>query len=85
MIYQDDAVAFAYRAMMEESPKYPLYHITSGEAITQMDLAELIRQNADGVEVRDDTVGVKVSVLCWMAAGIRKSLTERFLSHMRRA
>lgn len=57
MIYQDDAVAFAYRAMMEESPKYPLYHITSGEAITQMDLAELIRQNADGVEIRDDTVG----------------------------
>ena len=55
--YQDDAVAFAYRAMMEESPKYPLYHITSGEAITQMDLAELIRQNADGVEIRDDTVG----------------------------
>lgn len=57
MIYQDDAIAFAYRVMMAEHPKYPLYHITSGEAITQMDLAELIRQNAGGVEIRDDTVG----------------------------
>lgn len=27
-------------------PKYPLYHITSGEVITQMDLAKLIQQNA---------------------------------------
>ena len=57
MIYQDDAIAFAYRVMMAEHPKYPLYHITSGEAITQMDLAELIQQNAGGVEIRDDTVG----------------------------
>ena len=46
MIYQNDAVEFAYRVMMEEHPKYPLYHITSGEVITQMDLAKLIQQNA---------------------------------------
>ena len=57
MIYQDDAIAFAYRVMMAEHPKYPLYHITSGEAITQLDLADLIQQNAGGVEIRDDTVG----------------------------
>lgn len=58
MIYQNDAVEFAYRVMMEEHPKYPLYHITSGEVITQMDLAKLIQQNAgEGVEIRDDTVG----------------------------
>ena len=42
MIYQSDAVEFAYRVMMAEHPKYPLYHISSGEVISQMTLAELI-------------------------------------------
>ncbi|MFR9072047.1 MAG: hypothetical protein ACLVJU_02330, partial [Blautia sp.] len=41
-----------------EHPKYPLYHISSGEVISQMKLAELIQQNAgDGTTIRDDTVG----------------------------
>ena len=58
MIYQSDAVEFAYRVMMAEHPKYPLYHISSGEVISQMKLAELIQQNAgDGTTIRDDTVG----------------------------
>ena len=48
----------AYRVMMAEHPKYPLYHISSGEVISQMKLAELIQQNAgDGTTIRDDTVG----------------------------
>ena len=55
---QSDAVEFAYRVMMAEHPKYPLYHISSGEVISQMKLAELIQQNAgDGTTIRDDTVG----------------------------
>lgn len=53
MIYQSDAVEFAYRVMMAEHPKYPLYHISSGEVISQMKLAELIQQNAgDGTTIR---------------------------------
>ena len=79
MIYQSDAVEFAYRVMMAEHPKYPLYHISSGEVISQMKLAELIQQNAgDGTTIRDDT-------WCWMADGTGKNLTEKFLSHTKKA
>lgn len=59
MIYLNDAVELAYKLMCAESPGHARYHISSGEEIGELELAEKIRQAlGSGIEVVDNTVGL---------------------------
>lgn len=58
MLYMDDAVEFIYQAMTAEETKRELYHISSGEVLSEMELAELIRQEmGEEIELIYNTVG----------------------------
>ncbi len=58
MLHQKDAIEFIYRLAVAEHVKYPIYHISSGQVISQQQLAQMIAQAAQtGVEVFDNTTG----------------------------
>ena len=58
MLHQNDAIEFIYRLAVAEHVKYPIYHISSGQMISQQQLAQMIAQAAQtGVEVFDNTTG----------------------------
>lgn len=58
MLYMDDAVEFLYQALVAKELKRELYHISSGEVINEMQLAELVRKEmGEDVEILDNTVG----------------------------
>lgn len=58
MLHQNDAIEFIYRLAVAEHVKYPIYHISSGQVISQQQLAQMIAQAAQtGVEVFDNTTG----------------------------
>lgn len=64
MLHQDDAVEFLYKAVSAEKPRQGVYHISSGEAITEMKLAELVKQEMGGsVSIVDNTVGEEYRVI----------------------
>lgn len=58
MIYMDDAVEYIYQLSIVEHLGYIICHISSGNVITQMELAEMIREMmGPGIEIVDNTVG----------------------------
>lgn len=58
LLYISDAVEFTYQIIKAEKLKYSLYHISSGETVTQLKLAGLIQKYlGPGVHVVDQTVG----------------------------
>lgn len=58
MLYLNDAVELAYKAMIAKTPAQPLYHISSMEEITETQLAEAICQSMGaGVKIIDNSVG----------------------------
>lgn len=58
MIYLDDVVEYIYQVTEAESLKHMIYNITSGQVISQMDLAELIQKYMkEKIEIADATVG----------------------------
>ncbi|MCI9598092.1 MAG: NAD(P)-dependent oxidoreductase [Firmicutes bacterium] len=58
MLYLNDAVELAYKVIIDKEAKQFLYHISSMEEITEMQLAEAIRQNmGSSVEIIDNSVG----------------------------
>lgn len=58
MLYINDAVELAYKAMIAKTPAQPLYHISSMEEITETQLAEAICQSmGEGIDVIDNPVG----------------------------
>lgn len=58
MIYLDDVVEYIYQVTEAESLKHMIYNITSGQVISQMDLAELIQKYMkEKTEIADATVG----------------------------
>ena len=58
MIHQNDAIEFIYRLAVAEHLNYPVYQISSGQVISQMQLAQMITEAAQtGAEVSDETVG----------------------------
>lgn len=58
MIHQNDAIEFIYRIAVADHLTYPVYQISSGQVISQMQLAKLIIEAAQtGAEVLDETVG----------------------------
>ena len=59
MIYLNDAVELAYKLICAEAPGHGCYHISSAEAIGQMELARKIqREIGSGIEIVDNTVGM---------------------------
>lgn len=61
MLYIDDAVEFIAQVLTKEEPEHTIYHISSGNVISQMELAELIQKAAgrEGIRIMDATVGEK--------------------------
>ena len=58
MIHQNDAVEFISRIANAKVLQHGIYHISSGQAIDQMQLANMIASEAgNSVEVLDDTIG----------------------------
>lgn len=58
LLYLDDAVEFVYKVIVAERPKKKLYHISSGEVLSEMELAKLIQQEmGKDIEIVDNTVG----------------------------
>ena len=58
MLHENDAVQFLYELVAAEKLEYPVYHLSSGCVISQMQLAHMIGDAAgNGVEIVDDTVG----------------------------
>ncbi len=58
MLYLNDAIELAYKAITEATPKECCYHISSMEEIDEMQLAQLIcGKMAGNIRVKDNTVG----------------------------
>lgn len=64
MIYLNDAVELAYKAMMEEHPALSCYHISSMEEISEIQLAEaVIKAMGGGIRLVNQSVGEKYRLL----------------------
>ena len=48
LLHESDAVEFIYRVVAAKEPKYGLYHISSGEPISQQTMAEALVKGFDG-------------------------------------
>ena len=58
MLHQNDAVEFLNRLISAEKLKHEVYHLSSGEVINQMQLAQLVSKAAgNNIEIVDNTVG----------------------------
>ena len=58
LLYASDAVEFTYQIIQAVKLKHTVYHISSGEVITQMELARIIKEcMGTGIELVDNTVG----------------------------
>lgn len=58
MLYISDAVEFTYQIIKAEKTKYALYHLSSGEAVTQMDIARFVKKSMKGsVEIENHSIG----------------------------
>lgn len=64
MIYLNDAVELAYKAMMEERPALSCYHISSMEEISEVQLAEaVIKAMGGGIRLANHSVGERYRIL----------------------
>lgn len=58
MLFQSDAVEFIAKLITADDLEHDMYHISSGNRITQTELAELVKKNlGEECEIHDDTVG----------------------------
>lgn len=58
MLYLNDAVELAYKAIVDQESKESCYHISSMEEISEMELAQLVAQKmGKGIEVMDSADG----------------------------
>ncbi len=64
LLYLNDAVEFVYRIACEEEVKRNIYHLSSMELITEMQLARWLKESFGGsVEIIDNTVGDEYRVM----------------------
>lgn len=64
MIYLNDAVELAFKAIMDEESKEACYHISSMEQISEMELAQMIAgEMGAGINVIDNSVGEKYRLI----------------------
>ncbi len=64
MLHQDDAVEFLYKIIRASALKQELYHISSEQAISEMDLAKLVQKEMGGnVSIVNNTVGTEYRVV----------------------
>lgn len=58
LLYLNDAIELSYKVMIDEKAAQSLYHISSMEKITELQLAEAIRQQMGaGIEIVDNSIG----------------------------
>ncbi len=58
LLYIGDAVEYTYNIVTAEKPEHNIYHLSSMQDISEIQLAELIKENMeDGVEIIDNAVG----------------------------
>lgn len=58
MLYLNDAVELIYKVIESEDTEYPCYHISSMEAIDEVQLAEIVREKMGGdITVTDHSAG----------------------------
>ncbi len=64
MLYQDDAVEFLYQIMRAEQTKQRVYHISTQQTITEMELARLVQKEmGKHVRIVNNTVGSEYQVV----------------------
>lgn len=64
MLYLNDGIELAYKAIMEEAPKESCYHISSMEAVNELELAQMISHKmGGGIEIIDNTIGDNYRVI----------------------
>ncbi len=58
MLYLNDAVELIYKVIEGEDTEYPCYHISSMEAVDEMQLAEIIKEKMGGnISITDHSAG----------------------------
>ena len=64
MLHQDDAVEFLYKVVSAGTVKQELYHISSEQVLSEMDLAKMVQQEMGGnVSIVNNTVGSEFRVV----------------------
>ncbi|MCD7825401.1 MAG: NAD(P)-dependent oxidoreductase [Clostridiaceae bacterium] len=63
MLHIDDAVHAVYQFIHTPEHKEFLYQVSSGEPVTQLQLAEAIKEKDSGLSIRDNTQGTKQQVI----------------------
>lgn len=64
MLHQDDAVEFLYKVVHAGTVKQDLYHISSEQALTEMDLARMVQKEMGGnVSIVNNTVGSEYRIV----------------------
>lgn len=81
MIYLNDAVELAYRVMEKEKTARSCYHISSGEEISEMKLADLVAKGLGaGVQVVNNSVGEKRRVIL-DTGSYEQEYTQQIFTH----
>lgn len=64
MLFQDDAVEFLYKVIHAEKTKQGLYHISSEQALTEMELAQMVQSEmGKNADITNNTVGQEFRVV----------------------
>lgn len=64
MLYQDDAVEFLYKVIHAGTVKQGLYHVSSENAMTEMELAQMVKKEMGGkADITNNTVGHEFRVV----------------------
>ena len=64
LLHQDDAVEFLYKVVSAGAVKQELYHISSEQVLSEMDLAKMVQQEMGGnVSIVNNTVGSEFRVV----------------------
>lgn len=64
MLHQDDAVEFLYKVVSAGTVRQELYHISSEQVLSEMDLAKMVQQEMGGnVAIVNNTVGSEFRVV----------------------
>ena len=64
LLYQDDAVEFIYQIIRAEQTMHSLYHISSEQAVTEMELAQMVQKEmGKNAQIVNNTVGSEFRVI----------------------
>ncbi len=64
LLHQDDAVEFIYQVIRAEQTVHSLYHISSEQAVTEMELAQMVQKEmGKNAQIVNNTVGSEYRVI----------------------